>query len=150
VTVQVTNTLPKRMLSPFSRGVAHRLDSVVARPSLRRTQCIQAIGVGAGIRVRDNLATSPVLGGHCDTPLDLVWRKRDFEFPKDFLHIEAGSTRTLVFSWHGDAPSISAWSWFCCGVEKVVCPVRRQEDKVTLKRPVKLAKHDDVSRRLSW
>ena len=91
--------------------VVHGLDLVLARPPLRGTQRIQAIGVGARIGVRHDLTTFLVIGSVGDPPLDLFGWKRDFEFRKDLVHIQSRGRCCCVLSRHGKAPVLGPrWS----------------------------------------
>ena len=89
--MQVTNTFPETMLSPFFTRVIlrHRLYLVLAGPALWREQRVQPVGVGAGIGVRHDLTALFVVGCIGDPPPDLVGRKRDFKLRKELGHIQS-------------------------------------------------------------
>jgi len=84
--------------------VADGFDLVLTRPTLRRKQFIQSIGVGSRIGVGYDLAAFLVVGGVGDAPLDLVWRERDFKLGKQLFHVGSGGRRTCSFSLHGRRP----------------------------------------------
>src|SRR6516225_9010734 len=87
----------------YPRDVAHRLNLVLARPTLGRKERVQAVGVGSRIGVGYDLTTFLVIGGVGDPPLDLVGCKWNFKLRKNLVHHESRGRSCCVLSRHGES-----------------------------------------------